>query len=84
MTSEIDKILEHDSFRIKGWAMPGEGREIEQGGKTHRPVEEWPVSSHANAKELPKHHKAVTNVGQPRKRYCQPESTSEGSVRLSC
>ena len=36
LTSEIDKILEHDSFRIKGWAMPGEGRKIEQGGKTHR------------------------------------------------
>ena len=38
LTSEIDKILEHDSFRIKGWAMPGEGREIEQGGKTHRTI----------------------------------------------
>ena len=36
LTSEIDKILDHDSFRIKGWAMPEEGREIEQGGKTHR------------------------------------------------
>lgn len=22
LTSEIDKILEHNSFRIKGWAMP--------------------------------------------------------------
>lgn len=30
---EIDKILEHDSFRIKGWAMPGEGREIGQGAQ---------------------------------------------------
>ena len=35
LTSEIDKILEHDSFRIKGWAMPGEGREIKPGGKAH-------------------------------------------------
>ena len=30
LTSEIDKILEHDSLRIKGWATPRVGREIGQ------------------------------------------------------
>ena len=102
LTSEIDKILEHDSFRIKGWAMPGEGREIEQGGKTHRTrptqhVAERPrifeVASRGVASIKPCQCRRATeapqsshkfNVGQRRKRYCQPESTSEGSVRLSC
>lgn len=33
LTSEIDKILEHDSLRIKGWATPRVGREIGQGAQ---------------------------------------------------
>ena len=31
LTSEIAKILERGGFRIKGWIVSGEGREIEQG-----------------------------------------------------
>lgn len=33
LTSEIDKIHEHDCLRIKGWAMPGVGREKGQGAQ---------------------------------------------------
>ena len=48
-----------------------------------QPVEEWPVSSHANVEELLECHKAIMNVRQWSKRHWQLESTSEGSVRLS-
>ena len=43
LISEIDKILEHDSFRIKGWAMPGEGSKIEQGAQIQNHEDKYPV-----------------------------------------